>query len=131
MTQQTNYQLPVSELYQAGTFFANLGLECPWVGEDAWCDLGGLVMGDDSMSCHCPPAVAAAVVWFANALCRLGMDKGWWKYMSFGPRVGGSVGWYWLYGDDEEFPAKSGTVESQLEAAVALILGVRQAMGGE
>lgn len=84
MTQQTNYQLPVHELYQAGTFFANLGLECPWVGDNAWCDLSNTTLngrirrkarsGSPGLDpkhgyiTYCPPAVAAAVVWYAGEL---------------------------------------------------------------
>lgn len=136
---KTNYQPPTAELIQAGTFFANLGLECPWVGEDAWCDLkaklvqGELLMEYDhdegksgGRQVYCPPAVAAAVVWFAGELrawCKRDTDIGTYDGV-----------WYWRFGvfgtDYDDPDTVGGECATQLEAAVALILAVYKAMGG-
>ena len=119
---KTNYQLPVSELNQAGTFFANLGLECPWVGPDAWCDLL-----EERIQCcthwgwvDCPPAVAAAVVWFALQVRRWDFERTRKVYsdmrhthMTVLPHP----------------PVRD--VPETVEEAAALILGVYKAMGGE
>lgn len=133
---KTNYQLPVPELTKAGTFFANLGLECPWVGEDAWCDLeDNSIMGFGILDCVgliessvlCPPAVAAAVVAFAGEL------RAWCKRDTDIDTYDGV--WYWRFGvfgtDYDDPDTVGGECTTQLEAATALILGVWQAMGGE
>lgn len=133
MTQQTNYQLPVAELTQAGTFFANLGLECPWVGEDAWCDLeknhirGSLYGLKTHTSAHCPLAVAAAVVWYAGEV-RAWMHRHKGCYCEVSPEEDGQ----WLVVADHPYLVDAGRLvqyhTAQLEASVALILAVWQAM---
>lgn len=136
---KTNYQLPVSELTQAGAFFANLGLDCPWVGEDAWCDLkaklvqGELLMEYDhdegksgGRQVYCPPAVAAAVVWFAGEV------EAWWNLRNKDSRSAfieaSDPGLFYCYVQGGVMLTEA---SSRLEAAAALILGVWQAMGGE
>jgi len=67
MTQQTDYHLPTAALTTAGEKLARLGLDCPWVGENAWVHLETLSILDrvHEIDIVVPPAVAAAVVWFA------------------------------------------------------------------
>jgi len=129
MTQQTE-NLPTAALTTAGEKLARLGLACPWVGDDAWCDLGGLVMGDDFMSCHCPPAVAAAVVAFAGELEAWCDEKKWFrcevrhegKWIAEAMKHKRLLKSDWAVSDD---------FDTQLAAAAALIIAVAEALEGE
>ena len=138
---KTNYQLPTNdkpdrfdlpcdELTQAGTFFANLGLECPWVGEDAYVDLeanhilGSLYGLKTNATTYCPPAVAAAVVDFGQRVIEWMRSQHKAAYVSveFAP----NKCYFWgTHG------GAFGHTEDRLEAYIALILGVWQAMGEE
>ena len=143
MTQQNDYHLPTSELMQAGERLARLGLECPWVGENAWCYLEGeCVYGDllaeydadkrhtENRAVRCPPAVAAAVVAFAGEV------RAWllWRHHTYSEVAANEEGKWDMFCDHPDDPDLARMYQehdTQLSAAVALILAVHNAVEGE
>lgn len=109
----------------------------PWWGDDAWCDLGGdRVYGEllaeydadrrhtENRAVHCPPAVAAAVVWYAGEL-RVWMCRDY-RIFNYNPAPSGR----WVVFSDLE-NCDTSTHPTQHEAAIALILAVAEALGDE
>jgi len=157
MTDQNDCHLPTAALTTAGEKLARLGLDCPWVGENAWCDLHtetivGMGFGPmpygyefgtvDDADVHCPPAVAAAVVWFAGEVrawfCRTQPKDtyttariGWGRYTKYDSdehvHVDDGEGWMWQLRAGE-VPTRTDT---QHAAAAALIIAVADTLEGE
>jgi len=131
----TQNDLPTAALTTAGEKLARLGLDCPWVGENAWVHLETLSILDrvHEIDIVVPPAVAAAVVAFAGEV------RAWTPYRSsiehheYGD---GDYKWFWGHGYDSlGMPgierAMSGVCSSQHAAAAALIIAVAEALEGE
>ena len=129
---KTNYQLPTTALMQAVNGIAEKGGPS-W---PEWCDLGGYIDGEMYVDCEvvtesveCPPAVAAAVCWYAGEVSAWMNRKGEGHNITLWPDDESET-WgvtIWICGRE----VTSFSQDSQHEASAALIIAVDKALEGE